>query len=162
MSDLLLPIGYIDRSAQMPERMGTVTAAGARGMREAMNLVDMLGGDPRFKPQAPILLVGPDGRTPILLVGAGETEAAELQDMAMEAIGHQDEMVAVGGRGMDYDGLREKHGAVRRDEAGQAISDAIQARIDHHQQNPVSDPFRQPRRPQLGQVFALGGIGSAS
>lgn len=157
----MLPIGYIDRSDRMPGQMANVTSTGARGMKEAGNIVDMLGGNPAFKPKAPILLVGPDGRTPILLIGDGVTEAAELQDMAQEAIGAQEDAIASHGRGMDYDKLREKHGAVRRDEAGRAISDAIQARIDHHKQNPVSDPFRQPRRPQLGHVFALGGIGGA-
>jgi len=157
MSDLMLPIGYVDDKNAI-RKMGNAVSTGARGMKEASNIVDLLGGDPRFKPTAPILLIGPDGRTPILIIGDGVTEAAELQDMAMEAIGKQEDEIAAHGRGMDYDRLREKHGAVRRDEAGMAISDAIAARIAHHQQNPVTDPFRQPRRPQLAQQFALGGI----
>lgn len=157
MTDLLLPIGYVDDKNAIA-KMGKAVSTGARGMKEAGSIVEMLGGDPRFKPTAPILLIGPDGRTPILLIGDGVTEAAELQDMAMAAIGQQEAEIAAHGRGMDYDKLREKHGAVRRDEAGKAISDAIAARIAHHQQNPITDPFRQPRRPQLARQFALGGI----
>jgi len=157
MSELMLPIGYRD-DKNVIRKMGRAVSAGARGMKEANGIVEMLGGDPHFKPTAPILLIGPDGRTPILIIGDGVTEAAELQDMAMAAIGKQEDEIAAHGRGMDYDKLREKHGAVRRDEAGQAISDAIAARIAHHQQNPVTDPFRQPLRPQLAQQFALGGI----
>lgn len=127
-------------------------------MKEAGSIVQMFGGDPHFKPVHPILLIGPDGRTPILLIGDGVTEAAELQDMAMAYIDKQEKEIASHGRGMDFDLLRQKSGAVRRDKVGQAISDAIAARIAHHQANPRTDPFRQPLLRQLGQAFALGGI----
>lgn len=157
MTDLMLPIGYVD-DKNVIAKMGKAVSTGARGMKEANSIVEMLGGDPRFKPTAPILLIGPDGRTPILIIGDGMTEAAELQDMAMAAIGKQEDEIAAHGRGMDYDKLREKHGAIRRDKVGMAISDAIAARIAHHKQNPVTDPFRQPLRPQLARQFALGAI----
>jgi hypothetical protein len=102
------------------------------------------------------MLIGPDGSTPILLIGDGVTEVAELQDMAMEAIGNQEERVQEYGRGLDFEALREKHGYVKRENAGMAIKDAIAARIAHHKQNPVTDPFRQPRYAERPPQFALG------
>lgn len=151
VNDLMLPTGFIP-----PRSMGRSVAAQATGMRDAMSIVDALGRGPRFKPQAPLMLIGPDGSTPILLIGDGVTEAAELQDMAMEAIGNQQERVAEYGRGLDFEKLREKHGYVKREQAGMAIKDAIAARIAHHKQNPVTDPFRQPRYAERAPQFALG------
>lgn len=158
MSELMLPLGHVD-DKNVIAKMGKTVSAGARGMQGAGGIVEMLGGDPHFKPVHPILLIGPDGRTPILLIGDGVTEASELQDMAMSYIDKQEQEIASHGRGMDFDLLRQKSGAIRRDKVGQAISDAIAARIAHHQANPRTDPFRQPRLPQLGKSFAVGSIG---
>ena len=150
--DFAGPRGHIDHAGSPRSMRGTAPVA-ATGAQEAANLVEMFGKGRSFRPQAPVLLWGADNRTPILIMTEGDVEVSELQDLAEEAIGMQAERVAATGRGLDYDALREKHGNVRRDKVPQAISDAIQERIAHHKQNPVTDPFRQPARP-LGNVFA--------
>lgn len=157
--DFVVPIGHtLDwKGPTVPRLLTPHVAAGARGRREAAGLSEMFGSR-SYKPTAPILLIGPDGRTPILLIGDGVTEVSELEDLAQAAIDQQEDQIAAGGRGMDFDKLREKHGQVRTDQVDNGIRDAIAARIAHHQQNPVTDPFRQPLRPQLGRTFSLGGI----
>ena len=148
--DLLLPIGYVQHRG-VPQTMRSTSNRAVGNHQEAGDLAYMLGGRSAM-PKAPVLVWGPDNRTVIMLVGDGVTEAAELQDMALEAIERQEEQIARNGRGMDYDAMREKHGYVSRENAGNAISDAIAERIAHHKANPVTDPFRQPRR-ALGNMF---------
>lgn len=158
VDDLMLPIGYVPPRSMQRELAPSGASVGAQadGMKAAGSLIDALGRGPRFKPMEPILLIGPDGSTPILLITEGDVEAAELQDMAMEAIGNQEERVKEHGRGLDFDKLREKHGFVRREDAPMAIKDALAARIAHHKQNPVTDPFRQPHYAPRPPQFALG------
>lgn len=160
--DFVVPVAY-DLGWQgpnVPRALDRSVATGIRGQREADGLAEMFGGRRDYKPTAPILLIGPDGRVPILLIADGDVEVAELQDLAQEAINQQEEEMASGGRGMDFDKLRERHGQLRRDQVDMGIRDAIAERIAHHKANPVTDPFRVPiyGGKQLGQVFALGGI----
>lgn len=158
-NDFVVPIGRtLDwQGPTTPRLMQKHVSAGVRGHREAAGISRMFGS-PSYKPRAPILLVGPDGRVPILLIGDGVTEAAELEDMAQEAIDRQEAQIAAGGRGMNFDELRERSGQVRRDQVDTQIREAVSTRIKHHLQNPRTDPFRQPLRDQLGKVFALGAI----
>ncbi len=152
LSDLMVPVGYV-----APRTIAPLLSAAANE-ETASSIVDMFGGDRHYKPTAPIMLVGPDGRTPIILITEGEVEAAELQDMALEAIGNQEERISSFGRGLNFDELRERDGYVRREDAGNAIKDAIAARIAHHLQNPVTDPFRQPRYAERPPQYMLGAI----
>lgn len=147
MDGFVVPVAY-DLGWQgpsVPRVLEQHVSAGAQGHQEAAGISTMFGSR-HFKPTAPILLVGPDGRVPILLIADGDTEAAELEDLAQEAINQQEEQLAAGGRGMDFDKLREKHGQVRREDVDVSIREAIQRRIDHHKANPVTDPFREPRQ----------------
>lgn len=157
-NDFIVPIGRtLDwQGPTMPATMQHHVSQAARGMKEAAGLVELFDKGRHYKPQAPILLVGPDGRQPILLIGDGVTEVAELQDMAQAAIADQEEAMSSNssGRGMDYDSLREKHGKVRREDVDTQIRYAISERIRHHKENPVSDPFRQPQR-TLGNIYPM-------
>lgn len=154
MDEIVVPVGYdlSWKGPAVPRTMKNHISHAAKGMKEASEIGHLFGRS--AKPFAPMLLIGPDGRTPIVVIGDGMTEAAELEDLAMEAIGHQQEQMDALGRGLDYDDMRERHGKVMREQVDTQIREAIRARIKHHQQNPVTDPFRQPRK-ALGNVFPM-------
>lgn len=155
MDGFVVPVAYdLDwQGPAMPRVLEQHVSAAAQGHKEAAGIATMFGSR-HFKPTAPILLVGPDGRVPILLIADGDTEAAELEDLAQEAIDQQEGQLKAGGRGMDFDKLREKHGQVRHEDVDVSIREAIQRRIDHHKRNPVTDGFRQPQR-ELGSIFPM-------
>ena len=98
------------------------------------------------KPRKPIMLVGPDERTIILIVGDGVAEAAELEDLALATLNRQQERVRKQGRSLDFDALRERHGLMRREEVDPAIRQALIERIRRHQRSPITDPVRIPGR----------------
>ena len=75
------------------------------------------------KPRNPIMLVGPDDRTIILIIGDGTAEAAELEDLAVMKMEQQ--------KKLDLDALRERHGLMRRKDVDPAIRQAF---ADHHAQ----------------------------
>lgn len=144
--DFVLPVGHVVHTG-VPTTMRRHVSQAATGRQEAFDLAYRLGGRDA-RPTAPVLIWGPDNRTPIMIIGDGVTEAAELEDIALEAIDNQAESVKNNGRGMDYDQFREDHGMMRRDEVPAAIKNAIADRIAKHKANPVSDPFRQPQKPR--------------
>ena len=107
-------------------------------MKQAEDFAHMVGRDKM--PKRPLMLYGPDNSMPILVVGDGVTEAAEMQDLAMEAIGKQAEQVKKSGRGMDFDDARERTGRVRREDFGMAFHEAMQRRVNYLKSHNRTDP----------------------
>lgn len=108
------------------------------------DLTAALGGR-TAKPRKPIVIWAPDGVQQIILIGAGVTEAAELEDMALRAFAEaREEMAKNGGKAFDADTAREKRGLPRREEAGPAMAEALWDRVKRHQANPVTDPAPEP------------------
>jgi len=62
------------------------------------------------KPKQPLMLVGPDERTVILVIGDGHAEAAELEDLAVRKLELAEEKARKGQRGFDFEAARERHG----------------------------------------------------
>lgn len=148
---LLVPCGrrlFVPGMGMMtvPTQMRRHVSGIARGDREAAEIGHYFGRE--TKPDKPLMVVGPDGKVPILIIGDGVTEAAELQDLAVEAIAVQKDRIAAGGRGFDFDSAREKAGRARAEDFGKLASDAVQQRIAHHKANPVTDPPRRPWQPE--------------
>ena len=143
--NLWLPLGT-PRHHGVPETMRGGVSGAVEGSKEANELARRLGGN-GARPKAPILIWGADNRTPILLCGDGETEASELQDIALEALERQQESVNETGRGMDYDAFRERNGLMERAKVDEAVREAIRDRIKRHKRNSRTDPFRQPQKP---------------
>ena len=56
------------------------------------------------------MVVGPDERTVILVVGDGQAEAAELEDLAVMKLEQAEEKARKGQRGFDFEAARERHG----------------------------------------------------
>ena len=114
--------------------------------RSAQDCEDLVKhfGSPDFAPYLPVLLLIPGAPTVPLIAGQGYATAAELRDDAVVTWHRWTER---GGHVFDFDALREKHGLMRRENFDAAVRDAMERRIARHKANPVTDPFRQPVRP---------------
>ena len=96
------------------------------------------------KPRKPLMLYGPDNYTPIVIVGDGVTEAAEMQDLALQAIDKQEAQFKKSGRGLDFDDMRERRGLVRREDFDTALKEAFAERAKYLKAHQVTEGL--PRR----------------
>jgi len=78
-----------------------------------------------MKPKKPLMVYGPDNYVPILVIGGGDTEASEMQDLALAAIDKQEEQMKRSGRGFNFDEVREQRGMARREDFGEYLADAL-------------------------------------
>lgn len=85
-------------------------------------------------------LVQSENATAVIMT-EGVTEAAELEDLALEALDRQTER-AKGDFGAEQ---REKRHMPRREDFDRLYRDALDERVARHKRNPVTDPARQPR-----------------
>ncbi len=113
------------------------------GMAQARDLAYRLGGRAK-KPPRELVLVGPDGKTPIIIPALGCCEAAELEDIAIAACEKQQAKLDKGQEAVDFDELRRREGRPIRTEFDPMFRQALRDRIAKHNINPVSDPSRQP------------------
>ncbi len=123
------------------------------------DLTAALGGR-TAKPRKSIMIWAPDGRQTIILQGAGVTEAAELEDMALrEFDAARDEMKKNGGRAFDSEPERERLGLPRREDVGVAMANAIWDKNKEHRASPRTNPAPEPKRypsPVGKTVHAVG------
>lgn len=105
--------------------------------KEIEDLAYSLGGR-GSRPQGPVVLVGADGQTPILLVGLGQAEASELQDLAHDAIERSEENLKKEGSAMRFDTLRERAGYAPREKVGELIAEGLERRRMEAKRNPVT------------------------
>ena len=127
MVDLLVPLGRLftrDKSVPLslqgqvhgvPEKPGDIAYS--------------LGGRDK-KPRKPIFLYGPYGE-PIILIGAGVADAAELEDLAYEAQAKA---------ALDFAALRAQHGYPSREQFDSLYRNALQDRVKRHKQSHITDP----------------------
>ena len=129
MIDILVPIARrVDLVVVGPEQIpwdlrGEVSGY-MRGAKQVSDFAHAVGRT--TKVTKPLMIYGPDDRVPICIVGDGVTEAAEMEDLALEALGKSEEMVKKTGRGFDFDEAREKAGMVRREDFQEAWHDAFE------------------------------------
>lgn len=148
MTDLLVPIGYriplaYNAKDIPPSLRGTVQAA-LPTRKHIEEFPQALGGRD-VKPHHPIVLWGPDG-TQIMIMGAGEASAAEIQDLAYEALEQAEEQCRKTGQSVNTDERRERDRLPRREDFDAMFRDALSRRIRQHQENPITDPPRIPLR----------------
>ena len=138
--DIIVPlarvIDLVVCEDQVPLAMQGQLSGVVRGHGQAQEIGHAFGRS--HKPRQPLMVYGPDNYMPILIIGDGETEAAELQDLAQDAIGRQEEMVRKTGRGFDFDSARERAGMVRREDFGRAASEAFERRAAFLRANQVT------------------------
>lgn len=144
MTEILVPTGVITPFGVIPLPMARKVQGAARGHREVSDLAHRMGGR-GAKPTKPILVYGADEQVLTVIMTDGETEAAELEDLAHATLERQDERIKKVGRAFNFDEAREKAGWIRRENWGAAAAEAIRERARRHQANPVTDPARQPQ-----------------
>ncbi len=125
-------------------------SAVCRTLLECQELVRHFG-DAHFAPFLPVLVMVPGAPAPTAITGLGYATAAELQDCAVVTWETQTGRLAKTGQFLDFDTLRERHGLMRREEVDTATREALRRRIAKHKANPITDPPRQPHRPNPTQ-----------
>ena len=99
------------------------------------------------KPRKSIVIWAPDGRQQIILQGAGVTEVAELEDMALQQFDTaRENMKKNGGRAFDSEDERERRGLPRREDVGVAMAEAFWAKDKEHRASPRTNPAPEPKR----------------
>ena len=147
-----VPIAY---GAQNPlARIGGRRRAPVFDGPQAKDIGHVFGGR-AAKPQQPIVLVGADGRTPICIVTDGLVEAAEMEDIALEAQERAKARVKEHGTQIPFAEYRERHGLPAAEKMPELFAQALEDRIARHKQNPVSDPARQPLRPSRSMTMTV-------
>jgi len=131
--------------AGVPAAFKGKLSAVCRTAAECDELVSWFGSAD-FCPNLPVMVMVP-GTQPTLIPGFGYATAAELRDCAVVAWHTQTEKLAKTGRVLDFDALRERRGLMRREDVDPAVREAMLRRIAQHKAHPVTDPFRQPIRP---------------
>lgn len=148
MVDLLIPIGHRIQLAYNPDEIplplrGMVQAA-LPTTKDIEDFTHAMGGRDA-KPKGPVLLWGPDG-SQIYIMGAGEASAAEIQDLAYEAMEKAQKQAKQSGRSFDFNSRRERAGLPSADKFDSLYREALRERARRHMANPITDPARVPLR----------------
>lgn len=117
-------------------------------VRVQLNDLAHLWGGRAKKPDGIVRIVGPDGKTPLLVVGLGVTEAAEMQDAASAVWERMDMVLHRTGSPIDFAGFFESMGMPPTGAVPELLCEAIADRIQKHRRNKITDP---PRDPWKGQ-----------
>lgn len=125
-----------------------------RGHGEVSELSHLLGGR-TTRPTKPIILYGKDERVLTVIITDGDTEAAELEDLAHTTLDRQDRQIQSTGRALNFDEAREKHGMVRREDFGVKAAEAIRRRVAAHRRSHRTDPARQPQYYTKSELEAI-------
>lgn len=110
-----------------------------RNRADIGDLSQMTGGRAAM-PFKPVTLYGPDGATPIVIVTAGVTETAEVEELAIAAYEKAKAKVDAGKPMIDFDEIRAKRGLPLRHQFSDHFKEALRNRMDEHRRNPISDP----------------------
>lgn len=152
---------YIPMARLLPLAYGTdhpfARIEGSAVFQDDTDEIAHVFGGRSAKPNQPITIVGPDGRTPITILSDGETEAGELADLAQDAVERGRARLAKGGNVMDFAAYRERRGLPAHEDVRVAVAEAIAARIAHHRANPVTDPPRKVLYRERRTFPAAGG-----
>ncbi len=133
-----------------PDERGSVILIKGKSQVEDMAY---LSGGRANRPRKPVMLVGPDGTTPVMVAGAGNVEGAELEEIALAEWERQEERIKRGRpAGIDFEAIRGRRGLPPREQFDQDFREAVQRRINAHKRNPVTDPQKQVKRPLRGWV----------
>ena len=148
MVELLLPVGRrltVNADAIPLAMRGKLTGV-LRNKKEISEMAYAVGGR-GVKPKKPLMIVGPDERTVMLVIGDGEAEASELEELAHAQLERAERNVKKYGRAFDFAAARERRGLPQASEFDQLYRDALRRRIADHKRNPFSDPARIPQHP---------------
>ncbi|KKN32294.1 hypothetical protein LCGC14_0815360 [marine sediment metagenome] len=148
MVELLLPVArrLTVNADAIPMSMRGMLTGVLRNKNDINEMAYQVGGRD-VKPKKPLMIVGPDERTVMLIVGDGVAEAAELEELAHAGLERQEKNVKKHGRAFDFASARDRAGLPQANEFDQNYRDALRRRAAAHKRNPFSDPARVPQRP---------------
>ena len=156
MVEIIVPIARrltVNASAIPLSMRGKLTGV-LRNKADIGEMAYAVGGRD-VKPEKPLMILGPDERTVLLIVGAGVAEASELEDLAYAQLEKAEANTKKHGRAFDFKEARERRGLPQATEFDQLYRDALRRRVKQHKQNPFSDPARVPQRaPSTKTVMA--------
>ena len=93
-----------------------------------------------------VVLIGADGHTPLIIAGLGETEVAEIEEIALAALEKQEKtMKETGGSPINFAKYREDNHLPPAEALDSLFRQALRDRMAKHRANPISDPARAPR-----------------
>ena len=114
-----------------------MAGAFGRGGIDISEIGHIFGGR-SAKPERPMLVYGPDSRVLTMVVGGGEAEAAELEELALAA---SEKMVER--KKDDYMAqLREEAGRPPREKVTELVSEALR----DHGRDQIANPSNYPKR----------------
>jgi len=126
MTELLIPVArrLIMNPGSIPLSLAGQLSGVVKGKSQAQDVGYAFGRT--SKPRQPLMLIGPDERTVILIVGDGQAEAAELEDLAVMKLEQAEEKARKGQRGFDFEAARERRGAPSAKEFDGLFRQALQ------------------------------------
>ena len=138
MTDLLIPIGrkVVTKNGVPLSLVGNVYGQALQSRKQAQDLAYTLGGRDK-KPVAPIMVYKANG-DPLYLIGAGEADAAELEDLALKGIEET--------KSFSFDEARERAGMPRKEETMGLMVDALKRHRNKLQGKSFSYSLRGRKR----------------
>ncbi len=148
MVELILPVArrLVVNANAIPHAMRGRLTGVLRNKSDIAEMAYAVGGR-GVKPKKPLMILGPDERSVLLVVGDGVAEASELEDLAYHQLEKAEKNVKKHGRAFDFEKARERRGLPQAGEFDQLYRDALRRRAEDHKRNPISDPARVPQRP---------------
>jgi len=127
--EILIPVGrrLIMNPGSIPLSLQGQLSGVVKGASQAKEVGYAFGRDK--KPRQPLMLLGPDERTVILIVGDGEAEAAELEDLAVMKMEQAEEKARRGQRGFDFEAARDRRGLPSAKEFDGLFRQALQDNV---------------------------------
>lgn len=109
------------------------------------------------RPVREIVLVGPDGETPIMIPGMGESEIAEIEEIAQAAYEKAAATLARTGSVIDFAAERERRGLPPAEKFDELYKTALEDRIQNQRKNPTDYPSRDFAR-ESGLIKGQGQV----
>lgn len=125
-----------DLISQMDERMHHFIPMGNQNGKDFAYQF----GKRNFKPRDPVVLTRADGETPLMIVGAGETEVAEMEDIAVASWEDDQKRVKKGEKLVTLDQRREDAGLPPKEKFDETFRQSLRDRVKYHKANHRTDP----------------------
>ena len=143
--ELLLPMTkrmplYVVGQEEVPWAMRSYVAGAFGTGAIPISEIGHIYGGRAAMPVKPIMVYGPSGQVVTLVVGGGETEAAELEELAYENLEAQ-QVRPMNDRISEY---RERMGLPPREKMPALISQALR----DHGRDQIANPSKYPKKPK--------------
>ena len=143
MVDIWVPIGKTIPISYGKHRLRRVIP-NAAFFSDPREIGHVFGGR-KAMPNQPIVIEGADGETPTVILAMGDTEASELEDIAIAAKEKSERRMRATGYALPFNEFREKTGKARREDVPAMMAEAVERRLNEQRKNWRTDPRRYAR-----------------